>query len=120
MDEALGPYGERLLRTGLGPVIQEVSSQGSIADMASLTPGGTPGWFRAGANKPGFSDQLALEVDRARSAADAVGLVQASLAPYADYYPEDLHTAHLDALFNLAASRAVSQVTGHVRRGQEG
>jgi hypothetical protein len=97
--DEIARYGESVLRSGLGPIIQSLSTEGAVADHLALRPDSSSGCLRMLQDDPSSVSDLMREVRKARAARKAARWVLEELFPYAPYHRRDLSEFHIAELY---------------------
>ncbi len=102
-------YGDALLRSGLGPAIDSLSTQGAVADWLSLTPDASVGGLRMAQDDPRSSHDLMLQMRTARAARKAMARILADLVPYAVQTRWRFSHFHVSELYRVGFSQRLDR-----------
>jgi hypothetical protein len=97
--DEIARYGETLLRSGLGPIIADLSTEGAVADHLALRSDPASGCLRMIQSDPSSVNDLMREVGKARAARKVARWVLEELLPYALYHRRDLSEFHIAELY---------------------
>jgi hypothetical protein len=97
----IAAYGDALLRSGLGPAIDSLSTQGAVADWLSLKPDRSIGGLRMLHDDPRSRHDLLEQHRRATAACTAVNRVLQDIAPYAKQTRWRLSAFHVAELYRV-------------------
>lgn len=97
--EEIATYGEELLRSGLGPVIECLSTEGAVADQLALRPDPSSGCLRMLHDDPSSVAGLMRERQTARAVRGATIPVLEELIPYGAHQRRNLSAFHVSELY---------------------
>jgi hypothetical protein len=104
LDRGLAGYGDQLQRTGLGPIITDLATEGAVADLLQLVPDGAPNRYRAPADHPALRDALTEAMRRSGAARYATWWTLLDLKNYGTYQNGEVSPAIFEELYRFGCA----------------
>lgn len=102
VDRGLAGYGHQLQRTGLGPIITDLATEGAVADL--LVPDGAPNRYRALSDHPALGDALAESMRRSEATRYATWWTLLGLRSYGTYQNGEVSPAIFEELYRFGCA----------------
>jgi hypothetical protein len=119
LDRGLVGYGERIQRTGLGPIITDLATEGAVADLLQLVPHGAPNRYRALIDHPALRDALTEKMRTSRATRHATWWTLADLKTYGTYQNGEVSPAIFEELYRFGCAFPVPDWGQHLWRRDE-
>jgi hypothetical protein len=104
LDRGLAGYGNQLPRTGLGPIITDLATEGAVADLLQLVPDGAPNRYRALSDHSALGDALAEAMRRSRAMRHATWWTSLELKTYGTYQSGEVSPAIFEELYRFGCA----------------